>query len=457
LKSILGKYFVRILFLAGCSAVIILSSCKKDQDVLAYQIKDDSDVLGAEYTDTITMEAHTIGFDSVVSFNDGIKFIGSNQDPVFGRTDVSLYTKFSINEIGVAFPGKDLVSAEIVLAVKSLDFVGDVLTPLTYQVFEMNQNVPGDATFYSNPKNWYNPGSMIATHTCTLDVKDGIYIIRIPISNTYASAILNNPQYTTDNTTFQNTYKGFYITCKSTNLNPVSAQGAIVRIDLDNAASGLWLYYQDSPISTSKVTEAKRFPFSGDQVRRFNEFKHTPANGANNLLVQQLAGDSTKGPQALFAQGIAGTRIKFQIPYIMNFVKDRKVSVNQAEIRFKVDVGLNGSDLKYNPSSKLAIFAMDSLGRDLFTYDQLNSVDFARYGGFYDSENQEYVFNISRDIQNMFNGKKKNLGFYLIVGDGDRSYAVRRDDRAERVVIGGVGNALYKPVFKLTYTPYTND
>jgi hypothetical protein len=441
----------------GCTAVIVLSSCKKDKDILPYNVKDDADLLGAEFTDTITMEAHTVGVDSVVSFNDGTKFLGSNQDPVFGRTDVSLYTKFSIKEIGVSFPNANLVSSEIVLAVKSIDFVGDFLTPLTYQVFEMNQNVPADQTYYSYPKNWYNANGMIANRTCTFDIINGTYVVRLPVNSTYAAAILNSPQFLLDNTTFQNTYKGFYITCKSSNLNPISAQGAITRIDLDNALSGFYLYYQEGAISASKETKSYRFPFNGDQVRRFNEFVQTPVNGAHNLLTQQLAGDTTKGSQALFAQGLGGARIKFHVPFLMNFVKDHKISVNQAEIRFKVDQGINGADGNYVPSSKLAIFAMDSTGHELFTYDQLNSVDFARYGGYYDPDNHEYVFNISRDVQTILNGKKKNYGFYLVVGDGDRSYAIRRDDRAERVVIGGLASSLYKPVFKLTYTPYTNN
>lgn len=448
---------MRISFLFVCSAAIVFSSCKKDSDILPAGVQDEEDELAAEYTDTVTMEAHTVRVDSVISFNDGTKFLGSNQDPVFGRTDVSLYTKFSINAINVSFPEANLVSSEIVLAVKSLDFVGSYLTPLTYQVYEMNQNVPVDASYYSNPKNWYNPNSLVASRTCTFDVINGTYVIRIPVNNTYASAVLNNSQFLVDNTTFQNTYKGFYITCKSTNLNPVSAQGVIAKIDLDNSLSGFFVHYQQGEISAAKTTSTYCFPFNGDQVRRFNEFIHTPSSGGNNLLTQQLAGDTAKGSQALFAQGLGGTRIKFHVPHLMNFVRDHKIAVNQAEIRFKVDLGINGLNGDYFPPLKMAIFGIDSVGNEIFTYDQLNSVDFARYGGSYDADNHEYVFNISRDIQTILNGKKKNYGFYLVVGDGDRTYAVRRDDRAERVVIGGFGSSLYKPIFKLTYTPFIHD
>ncbi|MBK7816274.1 MAG: DUF4270 family protein [Sphingobacteriaceae bacterium] len=435
-------------------------SCKKDTDILNASAQDQEDVLNGFYSDTATMVAHTINVDSVVSFNDAVKFLGSNQDPVFGRTDVSLYTKFSIpnNLVGVSFPDANLVSSEIVIAVKSLDFVGDYQCPLTYEVFEMNQNIPTTQSYFSKPKSWYNSGNLLASRTCSFDVINGLFVVRIPVNNTYASAILNNPQYLLDNTTLQNTYKGFYITCRSTNLNPVSAQGVIAKLDLDNALSGFYLNYQEGEISASKQTKVFKFPFSGTDVVRFNEFKHDATSGAHNLLTQQLQGDSAKGSQGLFLQGLGGAKVKFKIPFLTNFTSQHKISVNQAQIRFKVDQGISGSDGKYGAPLKLAVLAMDSASREIFTYDQISSSDFMRYyGGSYDYESKEYVFNISRDIQAIMNGSKKNWGFYLVVADGDRAYAVRRDDRSERIVIGGSASTLYKPVFKLTYTPLSND
>lgn len=435
-------------------------SCKKDTDVLNASAQDQEDLLTGYYSDTATMIAHSIVVDSVVSFNDATKFIGSNQDPVFGRTDVSLYTKFSIpnNLVGVSFPDANLVSSEIIIAVKSLDFVGDYKCPLTYEVFEMNQNIPDDKIYYSKQKNWYNNSNLLASRTCSFDVINGLFVVRIPVNSTYGAAILNNPQFLTDNTTLQNTYKGFYITCKSSNLNPVGAQGVIAKLDLDNALSGFYLYYQEGEVSASKQTKTFKFPFSGADVVRFNEFKHDMLSGAHNLLTQQIQGDSAKGSQGLFLQGLGGVKVKFKIPFLTNYTSKHKISVNQAQIRFRVDQGISGSDGKYLAPSKLAVLAMDSTSREIFTFDQISSSDFARYyGGTYDSESREYVFNISRDVQAIMNGTKKNWGFYLVVADGDRSFAVRRDDRPERIVIGGSANSLYKPVFKLTYTPFDND
>lgn len=453
LKHLKPLFFIGTVFL-------LAYSCKKDKNILGANVQDQTDVLNAKYSDTATIRAHSFKVDSVISFNDATKFIGSNQDPVFGRTDVSLYTKFSLpnNITNVSF-GDDanLISSEVIFTVKSLDFVGDINTPLVYQLYEMNQEISTDHINYSNNGKLYNSSNLLGTYTGTFEIINGLLAIRIPINPAYAAAVLNNPQYLLNNTIFQSTYKGFYITTRTTNLNPNTAQGAITKFDLDNASCGFYLYYQNGPISSGKESKTFRFPFSGSNVVRFNQFQYSYLNGGSSLLTNQLQGNTSVGSQGLFLKGLGGTKVKVEFPYLTNYVSQKKISVNKAEIVFKVDQGLNGSDLKYNPPLKLALLGIDSLNRETYTVEQTNSIDFNRYGGNYNSDTKEYVFNIARDIQMIMNGKKKNLGYYLVIANGDPVYTIRRDDRAERVVIGGTASALYKPVIRLTYIPYEND
>ena len=90
-------------------------------------------------------------------------------------------------------------------------------------------------------------------------------------------------------------------------------------------------------------------------------------------------------------------------------------------------------------------------------YDQLETTDFVKYGGNYNSTTKQYVFNIARQVQKIMNGSLTNYGFYLVNASPNRSLAVRRDNRLERVVLGGKTNATYKPVFKATYVKYPYD
>ncbi len=441
-------------------ALPIFISCKKDNNILGSNVQSQEDVLNAQFSDTSQIYAHSVLIDSIASLNDNIKFLGSNQDPVFGRTDVSLYTKFALpnNITNVSF-GEDanLINAEIRLAIRSLDFQGDFSTPLKYNVYEMNSNINADKFYYTNNDKLINYNNLLGTFTGTLSNIDGTLVLSIPINSTYAKSILNNPQYLINNTVFQSTFKGFYITSASSNLNPVSAQGAIAKFDLESALSGFYLYYQNGTYSPTKETKNFRFTFNGSNVVRFNEIKHKFNDGAINILNAQIQGDTAKGNEALYLKGLGGLKVKIQIPYLLNYVSKNKVSVNRAELRFKVDVAKNGSDLKYPAPLKLALLGMDSTGKEIFTYDQINTIDFSKYGGSYDFANNEYVFNIARDVQNILNGNKKNYGFYLVVTDPDPANTARRDAYQQRIVLAGMANTQNKPIFRLTFTPFVND
>ena len=107
--------------------------------------------------------------------------------------------------------------------------------------------------------------------------------------------------------------------------------------------------------------------------------------------------------------------------------------------------------------SSLALIACASDGTEELVYDQLEASDFVKYGGAYNATNKQYVFNIARQMQKIITGKIKNYGFYLVNSRPNVAYVARRDDRLQRVVIGGKNNVNYKPVFKVTYVKYPFD
>ncbi len=450
-----SSYLYRLLP-ALLAIALLFSFCKKDKKVLGTSTLPEEDALGAMFSDTSTIYTHTIPIDSIVSINDAIKFMGSNQDPVFGRTDVGLYTKFALpnNITNVSF-GNDaqLVKAELKIAVRTLDFLGDYQSSLNYQLYEMKENIPADKFYFTNNRSLFNVNNLLGSYTGSFSVENGTLVVAIPLNHTYGSALLTHTPALINTTALQNTYKGFYVTCKTSPLNPVSQQGVIARFDLESPLSGLFLYYRNGPVSPGKETKTFRFTLSGSNVVRFNEVAHKFNDGATNLLNAQLAGDTTKGSEAIYLKGLGGTKVKFYIPYLTNYIANGAVAVSRAEIRFKVDKEKNGADGKYPVPPYLTVLAMDSLGRENYVYDQLNSIDFNRYDGNFNPETNEYIFNISRDVQTLFNGKKKNYGFYLVVADPDRAKTPRRDAMHQRVVLGGHKNTLYKPSFRITYAP----
>jgi hypothetical protein len=261
-----------------------------------------------------------------------------------------------------------------------------------------------------------------------------------------------------DNETLLNTYKGFYISTKGTSLNPVTKQGTISKFNLGDALSGFYLYYQNGTPSAVKENKTFRFAFTGSGSVKINSVKYDPSSGGNNLLLKQFNNvDTTAGNDNLFLKGLGGTKLKLYMPSLKSYADSFKIAVNRAEVVLNVDPSFTSPNGQYFAPVSLALLAIDSLNRENFVLDQLNTIDAARYNGIYDETNKRYVFNIARQVQAIMNGKKKNYGFYVVVADPSLLSTVKRDNMAERVILAGVNNSTLKPKFNLSYIKFKND
>ncbi len=448
--------------------LLAFTACKKDKNILGVDVQPENDGINASFCDTAIVTAFTVKNYSIASFNDKLKFLGSNQDPTFGRMDVGLYVNANIPN-GVTFVsfGDDanLVSSEIILAVNTINFVGDQSTPLTYSVFALDSALNNERLYFTNNANLHNKNSLLGVYTGTYSVLDSKMVLRIPIDNNFAGSILNNPQYLIDNSTFLSKYKGFYITAAGSALNPGTtpgSQGVITHFNLEDPLSGFYLRYQKGTPSATKEDISFRFQFSGSNALRFNTVKFDASTG-NPFLNNQLNGDSTLGYYNLFLKGLGATKVKIKIPfldYLKNYADTVPIAINRAEFIFNVDpsfLGVVGTGVYFTPP-KLALLPLDSTGKEIYAIDQLSTVDFNnRYGGEFDAANNRYVFNLARHVQAIINKEKKNWGFQLVVADPERSEVIRRDNISERVVLAGNNNPTLRPIFKVTYIKYKNE
>lgn len=439
--------------------VIAFLSCKKKQNTtLGTDVQPEIDGLNIEISDSATIQAHTVIHPQTRSFQDQFKYLGSNQDPVFGRTNASVYTNVSLpnNVSNISF-GEDVVldSAEIVIAFTQ-NFIGDSTNAMFYEVHQLTESLSQDSSYYLDDNLNYN-STPLGSGWRRISKTGSYYSIKIPVDAAYASAMISNPQYLVDNATFQSVYKGFYLTTKNTNnLNPSTKPGALLKIDLDNGISGLYVYYHNGTFPASKEPKQYRFPFSGSNASRFNNIEYSYASGANSLLVQQIAdNDSTKGTQNLFLKGVGGTKVIYRLPYLKNYSDSCPISVNRAEVVLKVDQSFSAAIGTYEPPSYIALVALDASGKEIYVKDQYYTADITRYGGAYNPVAKEYVFNIARHVQDIMSGKLENHGFSIVVANTSILQVARRDNKGERVVIGGI-NSAYKPTFKLHFVrlPY---
>ncbi len=440
--------------------VLAVISCKKknDDSVLGLDVQPENDLVGVTITDSVSVFMHTQKVDSVRTFNDRYKYIGSVMDAVFGKTEASLYTNYSIanNLTNVTFGANPVLdSAEIVIRY-NIESLGDLSTPLNYEVHLMNESILTATAYYSDQNFNYSP-SLVNSGNGKITLRNGILCLVIPINHNVAQAILQTPANLVNNTVFQAANKGFYI--KATNPSTAQKSGYICSYDLDDDISGLMLYYHEGA-STNSKGESFLFTFRGADALRLNHFDHNYSTAVPYLFDQVVSNDTVKGDNNIYLNTFGGTRARVYLPYLKAFSDSENVAISRAELILKVDESIPtyAYDINFGYPAQLALIGCSSAGVEELVYDQLETTDFVKYGGVYDAVNKQYVFNLARQMQKIITGKIANYGFYLVNATPSPSSVVRRDSRLPRIVLGGKNNTVYKPYFRVTYIkfPYDN-
>ncbi len=452
----MSKTYIILLF----SVFILFFSCKKNSSdsILGLDVQPEIDLLGVTVCDTSSLFMYTQKVDYVKSYNDQYKFLGSTIDPVFGRTDASIYTNLSIsnNLTNLNFGINPVLDSAEILIRWMGQSIGDTSTLLTYDVYVVNEIIKATSSTHNNFTNTTLTRALTPVSHIKAKYKvrgNGLYLV-LPLDHSMAQYILQTNGNLVNNTAFLSANKGFYITTENSNLLSPS-EGALRRFDLDDALSGANFYYHDGS-SVSSKGQSFQFTFKGTDAARFNTINHNYIIGASSNLFDQLNGDTQKGETNVYLNCFGGTRTRITLPYLNNFTDSQNVSINRAELIIKVDESLYNSMYGYPASLALLSDSLGS-GREELVYDQIETTDFIKYNGNYDAVNKQYVFNIARQVQKIITNKIKNYGFYLVNAQPSRAYVIRRDDRLNGVVFGGTKNAAYKPVFKITYIKYPFD
>lgn len=447
--------------ITAAAILFVAYSCKKDHSILGVDVQPASDSLSADYLSDLPVTAHSVGYDSVATFNDNYKFIGSNNDPNFGRTDIGLYLNANMSVTDKDF-GDDsqISSAEIVLKVQPFEFAGDQASVLTYSVFAATNTLSPSTIYYTNNTRNHDVNAVpISVHTTSLTIlPNGKFVISIKLDQVYAQALLRDKANLTSNEVFQAKYKGYYIAASLQS----GSEGAIYKADLDDDESGLYLHYK--PTSTADTIIDFKFKFSGTAASRYNTVKFSPS-----LALNEQFQDSSKGTNILFIKGMGMAKMKIRIPFLQNHLDSFKVAVNRAELILNVDPASIPASGYYPAPPELTLLSVDPLSRETFLQDLVTPTDYARYDGKFDATNKRYTFNLAREAQLIFEGKKQNNGFYLVVANTNISlktiYAgaskellpLRRDNYFESVVFAGNNNSQLKPKFNLNYIRFKND
>lgn len=383
-----------ILFLT----VLVIYSCKKDPYQVGLDLLPPSDTLKIKSTDTCTVTAYTERVDSIATSNCSALMLGSLADPVFGKTTVSLYTQFQPSSVAVDF-GTAPVADSLILMLFYSGYYGDTTTWQKIRVYEVEQDMHLDSGYFSNRQMQVYP-TLLAEMSFQPRPKDSVKVngtmyaahLRInlnKLTNYFSNKLLYGPPSVYSTAAMFSTFmKGLYIESEALN-----SGGAFVNFDLSTGASKMELFFHN------QVTDSLNYSYLlNSSCARFLHIDHNRYFDAEQGLKQQMLNrDTLLGKNMLYLQGLGGTRIRFRMPYMMNFAKNRKIAINDALLMFNNA----SSDTTIKPPPQL-ICIRDSSGLIGSVIDEGEGS--AYFGGIYNKTTASYYFRLTRHIQKLITG-----------------------------------------------------
>ena len=404
--AILGAAFWIFLLSLGT-----LTSCTKKPGLVGNKLLPDS-ALSSKFTDTVSIRVYSRPVDTTITDHQSLVFVGSKKDPVFGTTTAGFYAQFIQSLTHQRF-GTNPQPDSLILQMSIDSVFGDTTQPMTLHVYEINENIYNDSTYYSTSTASVDPTDY-ADYTFLPHTNNTIIfapgdtlrkVIRInlsKLSNTLAEKLMQTDTTVLDsNAYFKQYFKGLYITA-----SPVTSGGALAAFYPISAYTALTLYYHNDSTDSLQVNYG-----ISDSCALFNHYEHDFSTGSPEFVKQVVQKDTTLGQQKFYIQGLGGLEAVLKFPNLKNFARlGKTVSINEAKL---ILPGFESSPAFGEPAS-LSLLKIASDSSFSILNDQLEGGSY--FGGAYNSTTNSYTFRLTHYIQSLIQDTtQQNLGLILYV------------------------------------------
>lgn len=434
-----GMIFRNIPAVLALLLLLAIASCK-EPDGIGLDVLPAGEQMPIAWEDSFKIEARTIRYDSVLTSGLTSYLVGDFVDPIFGRVKSDLYTQIRLESVPFK-PGTAQVDS-IVLNIAyagsygNTSKLGGIMRFGVYELTENLLNINDTTSYYSTVSHEIDP-----TGLAEFDFRPDLFSdviaggdtmppsLRIRLDDSFGQEILNlSEEKLADNGEFVKEIKG--IVLKPINSFMTSGNGSILYLNLASQSSNVELYYHNNE-DTSSIN--LRMTNAGSAHTYFeHEF---PA-----LITDAIADSTATGANTLYLQSMAGLRIKLEMPHLRELRKLGAVAINKAELVIPIDETVI-TDYTY-PSS-MFVTGINEKGGSVIVTDQFESSDY--YGGVYNSEDGEYVFNLARHVQSILNSPEEpDYGIYVVNAGNSTN--------ARRGVFNGPQHPTKPMKLRMTYT-----
>lgn len=442
-----------------CALATVLFSCNDDSLVGSGLV--DEGGIDVRYSDTVTI-AGTLqaGVDSIQMNGPNVKssfnFVGSIDDPLFGKRDYEAYFKLGLGTVVPRFYDKknkafaQVDSVVLYLNIDTALYYGDRTAAHDIKLNLLSEDFENDRLLYTKDQLSVEPMT-IGGESPSQAIFESIKVkfegdsavttpsIRIKLDNSFGEMLVQDTSSMKSDSLFKDLIKGIRIT--STSDKPAILALKLGVTSAKDIGNKLNVYYKDT------TAKAHSFPLIGVNHTHF-------VRDNENSLFQEALNDNTISDSLIMVDGFGGSEFKFEFPYA-NFENLGNILVKKAELEFTVaDLADDLEEL--NPMPFMLLYQKDSEGARLFTEDFIaakatGSVD-KGFGGFVEHEDQNdgskrsfYKFNVTRFMQLLIDeGSMADKVLYL--GAGTTKITPHRS------ILYGLNHSKYPVKLKLVYS-----
>jgi hypothetical protein len=366
---------------------------------------------------------------------------GTFNDPVFGKTSASMAFHARLPYYPDLADSLNLDSLVLYLLYK--EFYGDTVTMQRLKVYELMEEIFIDTVSNSGAGagdyNYYQDVDLKALASATpvgeldflpkfeLDSTETDTIIQelaIRLDQSlaeklfYADSVdmINNDDY------FLKFFKGLYVEAQD-----LSEGGAMLRISTLSGGSNLTLFYNYYDAVNDTVKRDSLIYRINSSSARISSYAH---DYSTTDFASRLE-DETTQDSLIYLQTLGGLRAKVIVPSLDNWKDSSNFVINKAQLIFHVDT-VQSDYHKYKLPNQIVLRAIDENKPEEEGYFPSDiGVSESLYGGFYNSSDATYRFNITHHLQDIIDlsNEINNSGFYL-------STAFQNED-TRRVVLKG--------------------
>ncbi|MCK5029202.1 MAG: DUF4270 family protein [Bacteroidales bacterium] len=358
----------------------LLFSCEENPSSLGAELISSEDKIGIQYDTTLTFNSYLTSTTDFNSKNLSNYSIGNFQDPFFGEITGSFAGQFvpldplSNVEFENLFTEISIDSTCIIISYNNS--YGSPLNEFDFKVYELNDSIPLDAEFRSNTniKDYYSETDIISSGM--RNQGDSMLIITLKESFYSKLIDINNNFYLTTDAFITKFYGMAIIPEEPDDI------GGLYNINVIKSNVKMY-FFKDS------VQEYSFSFYSGQRFGQYNiDFKDAEINTYNNPETPS---------ELIFLQGLGGIESKIVFSnYKSVFSSDFAYSILRAELSIPV---YRDPLFEICPPPERLYFYKDT--NYTLIEDANNS---SAFDGYFNEDNFEYNFNISKHVKDLFNG-----------------------------------------------------